>query len=88
MKENLTTAQKEIQKWFAGDRNYKEGLNLLEEAAPNMRTIIKHLQHQKTPENIQHLSYQLFLQSGLKDESICSQTWLRKKKPPSNPNLT
>ena len=68
----------QINEWFEGDRNYKEGINLLEEAAPNMRAMIKHLKRAETTESIEHLSYQLFKISDHTDENICNS--LKKKK--------
>ena len=71
MAKNGNLINTEIKNWLYGERDFKKGIELLEDNAPNMRTLIKHIRHKETPENVGHLTYQLFKLSGLTDESIC-----------------
>ncbi len=68
-----------IKNWFESERDFKEGVDLLEETAPTMRAMIKHIRRKDTPENRVHLTYQLFKLSGLTDESICNAKAKAKK---------
>ena len=67
----------EIKNWLEGERDFKKGIDLLEDNAPNMRTLIKHIRHKETPENVEHLAYQLFKLSGMTDESICYRPFVK-----------
>ena len=71
MAKNGNPINTEIKNWLEGERDFKKGIDLLEDNAPNMRTLIKHIRHKETPENVEHLAYQLFKLSGMTDESIC-----------------
>jgi len=71
MEEKPKTVKQLINEWFDGERNYTEGLNLLERASPNLRSLIKHLRRGENTEKMKHLTYALYKISDYSDPKIC-----------------
>lgn len=61
----------QINEWFNGKRNYKEGLSLLKEAGFMQRGLLKTLEKCETKDNIKHLTWHLFKISDHTDPKIC-----------------
>ena len=62
----------QINEWFYGKRDYQQGLDLLEKASQNQRSLIKQLKRGNIGDNMQHLTYHLFKISDHVDETVCN----------------